>query len=302
VTLTAILFIAISAFAHALWNLLGKREMPTASFFLVANTLGCLCLAPVLFFNARAALAMPGSAWAFLLLTGSFQALYYASLAGAYRAGQLSIAYPIVRSASVLIVALANVALGRGRQLSSLALAGMVLVAGGILFLPLERFLDFRVKQYFSKSTLFAFAAALGTAGYSLTDDHALRLIRPILDPVSTHTQTTLLYSLFEGLSTSLWLLIFVAGWKENPSGLVHFQGKKLGRAVLTGIAIYFAYTLVLLAMGFARNVSYVVAFRQLSIPIGVALGVLALKEPLHEPKIAGVLSVTAGLVLVAMG
>jgi uncharacterized membrane protein len=44
------------------------------------------------------------------------------------------------------------------------------------------------------------------------------------------------------------------------------------------------------------------VAFRQMSIPIGVLLGLVVLKEPFDPPKVAGVLTVTAGLVLVAAG
>ena len=47
---------------------------------------------------------------------------------------------------------------------------------------------------------------------------------------------------------------------------------------------------------------SYIVAFRQLSVPIGAAVGVLVLREPLHRPKIIGIAVVTIGLVLVAVG
>jgi uncharacterized membrane protein len=76
----------------------------------------------------------------------------------------------------------------------------------------------------------------------------------------------------------------------------------QLGPAALSGAAIFAAYTLVLVAMGFARDVTYVVAFRQASIPIGVLLGLVVLREPLSVPKVVGTLAVTAGLVLVAVG
>jgi hypothetical protein len=42
------------------------------------------------------------------------------------------------------------------------------------------------------------------------------------------------------------------------------------------------AYSLVLIAMSFAKNISYVVAFRQLGIPIGAILGMVILKEPMY--------------------
>ena len=73
-------------------------------------------------------------------------------------------------------------------------------------------------------------------------------------------------------------------------------------RTALTGASIFFTYSLVLLAMHLARDVSYVVAFRQLSVPIGAALGVIVLKEPLHKPKIIGIAVVTVGLLLVGLG
>ena len=54
--------------------------------------------------------------------------------------------------------------------------------------------------------------------------------------------------------------------------------------------------------MGHVTNVSYVVAFRQLSIPLGAVLGVLVLGEPGYRPKLAGVALMFGGLILVALG
>ncbi len=68
--------------------------------------------------------------------------------------------------------------------------------------------------------------------------------------------------------------------------------------AALTGIGIYVTYGLVLASMNFVSNVSYVAAFRQLSIPIGALLGMAFLKEPPYRPKIIGLAVIFAGLVL----
>jgi drug/metabolite transporter (DMT)-like permease len=298
-TPTAVLLIAVSAIAHALWNWLGKRENSSAAFFMAANMMGWLCLLPVLAFAARAVPAMLASAWWLILVTGFFQALYYSSLSRAYRDGDLSMVYPIVRSAAVLFVTLANVGLGRAGQLGPLAIAGIGLIAAGILLLPHARFRDITLRGFRSRGVLFALLAAVGTMGYSIVDDHALRLLRPALAPMAP-TVTTLLFALFEGVSTSAWLGGFVLiAPKQRAFRLASGQ---LRPALLSGIAIFTAYSLVLIAMGFARNVTYIVAFRQMSIPIGVLLGLAVLREPLNPPKIAGVLTVTAGLVLVAVG
>jgi drug/metabolite transporter (DMT)-like permease len=304
-TLSAVLILLVSAFAHAAWNWLGKRASSSATFYLAANALGCLCLSPVLFLDARAFPALLSSAWPLLLVSGFFQALYYVSLSNAYRAGELSIAYPIVRSASVLFVLLASFVLGRGRQLSPLAVTGIVVVAAGILVLPHRRFRDFTPREFLTPAALFALCAAVGTMGYSLADDQALRILRPLLSPASTNTETALLYYLAAGMATCGWLGLFILASRclriNRLAGAAH-ERVPLGSAFLTGFGIYFAYALVLVAMGLARNVSYVVAFRQMSVPLGVAFGVIALKEPLPAPKVAGVLAIAAGLVLVGVG
>lgn len=76
----------------------------------------------------------------------------------------------------------------------------------------------------------------------------------------------------------------------------------QLREAALMGAAIYLAYTLVLVAMGYARNVSYVVTFRQMSIPLGAAAGMVYLGEEKSPIKIIGIAAVFLGLVLVGFG
>ncbi len=291
-TPTAVLLIGISAIAHASWNLLGRRERSSAVFFLAANTLGWICLVPVLAVAARTMPAMVASSWRPLVATGFFQALYYASLSAAYRDGELSVVYPVVRSAAVVFVTLAGLALGRAGDLDPLAAAGIVLVVAGILLLGL--------KGLRSRGLLFGLLAAVGTAGYSLVDDRTLRLLRPALAPQSPIV-TTLLYAMLEGAATSLWLAAHVAVRRVRRPARAE-PPVRLGPAALSGAAISAAYALVLVAMGFARNVTYVVAFRQVSIPIGVLLGFIVLREPPSAPKVVGALAVTAGLVLVAVG
>jgi drug/metabolite transporter (DMT)-like permease len=74
------------------------------------------------------------------------------------------------------------------------------------------------------------------------------------------------------------------------------------GAAVITGIGIYLTYGLVLASMNFVTNVSYVAAFRQLSIPLGALFGMVLLKEPRYAPKVIGVVLIFLGLALVGVG
>ena len=61
------------------------------------------------------------------------------------------------------------------------------------------------------------------------------------------------------------------------------------------------AYVLVLLAYHYVDNASYVQAFRQMSLPLGVFLGVFFLKEKITLPKMLGLFLIIAGLTAVAL-
>lgn len=60
-------------------------------------------------------------------------------------------------------------------------------------------------------------------------------------------------------------------------------------------------YALVDWPMAYASDVSYVMALRQISIPITVALGICLLGEHLTPPKLVGVGIVVIGLLLVVL-
>jgi drug/metabolite transporter (DMT)-like permease len=302
VTITAVVLILISTVTHVGWNLVGKRERPTAAFFLVANTLGCSFLGLALIPYGRALTAFPAQVWALIGVTGAFQALYYAALAGAYRNGDLSVAYPLARSAPVVLVAVINLLLWPERRPSVQAILGMLLIVLGSLSIPLQRLTDWHPRRYLGFSALLALVAALGTSGYSLVDDHALRFLREAPNLTLPPLAATALFSFFEGISSSFWLALFVLTREEGRADLRTVLHTHLGRSWLAGVGIYVTYTLVLVSMAFVTNVSYVVAFRQLSIPLGALAGVMILKEPHPLPKFVGVALISVGLVLVSTG
>ena len=70
---------------------------------------------------------------------------------------------------------------------------------------------------------------------------------------------------------------------------------------MISGICSSTAYGLVLIAMGYVSNVCYLQAFRQLSLPFGVFLGIWFLKESPAVPKLIGVGLIVAGLFLTAL-
>jgi drug/metabolite transporter (DMT)-like permease len=301
-TLTAAILLIISAAAHAGWNLLGKRERPTLDFMLAANTFGFLLLIPavIAFWDAQAFFSP--WIWFLIVTTGLCQAVYYTGLAGAYRNGDLSIAYPLARSSPVILVAVATALLGLGKPLGPQVILGILVVVAGSFILPMHSFSDFRLKNYFNLTSLLALTAALGTTGYSIIDSEALRVLRLSASQQVAGAALTIVYAFWEGLLSSVWLALFVLARQAKSQEVNRLECGSILRAALVGLGLCVGYVLVLIAMGYVTNVSYVVAFRQLSIPLGALLGVLVLKEPRPPTRFVGVVVIFAGLALVGTG
>lgn len=299
-TTVAIVLVLLSALTHVAWNTASKRVRPTATYFFLAHSVGAMVMIPVLFWHRDILPLIPGSVWGWLAATTVFMTGYYVALAAAYRAGDMSVVYPLARSLPVVMVLVVSLLLGRSSAISGAAILGILLVSGGMLLLPKRRFLEWRAGDYLNYPCLFALLSAVGTAGYSLIDDAALRIMRSEFSGGPSVVAVTVFYSCLEGLSTMG--LMFVTARIEGGAGIAETWRRGRGNIILTGLAIAVGYTLILVSLAFVRDVSYVVGFRQVAILIGVVIGVTVLKEPRYGPKFAGVVMMFAGLLLLALG
>jgi drug/metabolite transporter (DMT)-like permease len=302
VTILAFALVTTSAFTHALWNFISKRKNPQAAFFLMASIASGVILSPLLIIFRDGLAVIPPLVWGLIAATGVVQSLYYIFLAAAYRSGDLSHAYPLARSMPVVFIALVSVLLGRGGQIQPLAYAGFTLVTLGCIFLPLPRFNDIHPRQYRHKWVLFALLTAVCITGYTLLDDQSLRMLRSLPDTPLSNLGWALLFGELEAISISFFFTILLLGSKIERDTLMQSRAPDWKTAAVMGTIIMATYGLVLLSMAYVRNVSYVFAFRQLSIPIGAALGMLVRKESATPPKLAGIVLIVTGLVLAALG
>ena len=299
---TAILLILFSACIHVGWNLVGKRNASSVGFFWLANLFGMLLLLPVFLIYGSAVTDLPRPVWLFLAATGFFEAVYYAALAKAYQNGEMSLAYPLARAFPILMVAATSALLGRGGRLSGLALAGMLLVFLGCVMLPLENPARARPGDYLNLTTGLALLAAAGTAGYSMVDDQALRLLRELPQTQLPAFKAALIYSFWQALSAAVFLSPFCFFRKRDRADLAASLRSGWRSALWMGAGIFASYILVLAAMAFARDISFVVAFRQVSIPLGTLVGVVLLKERAYPMKLIGSGVIFMGLVMVGIG
>jgi drug/metabolite transporter (DMT)-like permease len=301
-TLTATILLIVSAFTHAGWNFISKKEYPSQAFYLVSNTFGVICVLPILLFYWSRIPMISVPVWLFMVASGFFLAAYLATLAGAYRAGDISIAYPLIRSLPVIFVFIATIILGKGHQVSGLLIAGIILIAAGCLVLPMKSFGDFHPGAYRSLCCFLALLSALAVAGYTIVDDEALRQLRQISGMPFSPIEGTLVYMVLEGISCSTWQGIFVlCNTRERNNIRAVFKTGK-SAAAITGMGIYLTWGLVLVSLNYVENVSYVAAFRQLSIPLGAIFGMTLLKEPRYLPKKIGIAAIFIGLVFAGIG
>ena len=300
-TLTAAFLVIISACMHASWNVFSKSQSPTIGFFQIATLGTVFWFSPIFFMTPDLIARISLSLWGILLVAGLFQALYYTGLASSYARGALSIAYPLARSFPLLIVVALTFAVGRGSDLSAWAILGSIAIVIGALILPMNSFGDVKLSNYLNLSCAFAVIAAVGTAGYSFVDDIGMNMIKS-LPSEAAGWERALLYLVLECIFTAFWLQALMLFTEKSTAHFYANWRHLLKPALLAGFAIGATYGIILLAMTHAKNVSYVIGLRQLSIPIGTILGVLLLKEKGSFPRFLGVGIIFIGLVLVALG
>lgn len=297
----AIILVTISAFVHAFWNLLGKRQNPSTGFFLVASVFAALCFSPLLLVYRDAFTFIPGRVWLWLALTSLFEVIYYIGLAGAYRQGDMSVAYPLARAIPVILVALFTATFGLGKPLSLLGGIGILTVAIGCLILPQHSLRHLQLSNYLTLCCLLAGVAALGTTGYTLVDNQALFDLRSAPNIGLSEIEIAFFYLALESVFIAIVLGGYVMLSSYERVELMKVWKTSKGIALITGLLIMGTYGLVLAAMAYASNVSYIAAFRQLSIPLGAILGILVQKEPAYPPKLASIGIIFTGLVLIML-
>jgi multidrug transporter EmrE-like cation transporter len=295
----AIGLVVLSAVLHAVWNLLGKMQaIPNLHFFIVATFFSSVILSPILFIFWQTLIQL--SFLPLILLSGIFQVLYLAGLAKSYQTLDLSVAYPIIRALPVLLVPIASLVIGlflssstqdkhhyqTEYQTTQWIAYGFIVIA--TLFL-LPRHENIRTDQI-----QFLLLSALGTTGYSITDHFIQRNWS-----AQSNTSPFILGSLYivlQGWATVLigWIYIKIICRKTID---IRFDLS----AIKAGLVISLSYFLVLCAMSFVASTGDIVAFRQISIPVGFAFGIMVMREQINTQKVISIALICAGLLMIGL-
>jgi drug/metabolite transporter (DMT)-like permease len=267
--------VLFAALMNASWNAIVKSGGDKLLTTVMITSAAAAVAALVLPFLPQPA---PAS-WPFIGASVVLQTLYYALLVAAYRHGDMSHVYPIMRGSAPLMVAALSAAL-IGEAVTGARWLGISLICGGVLGMALHRpgqSLSHRA------ATAFALGNAVVIAGYTLVDGLGVR-----------RSGAPAAYTLWIFLLNGTELLLFVLIWRRRQ-----FAGYVRGRwlmAVAGGASTLASYGIALWAMTVAP-VALVAALRETSILFATVISVLMLKERVTLQRLACIVLIIAGAV-----
>ncbi len=265
---------------HATWNALlkssagGDAMLDTAAVVAGSSLWGLIALPFV-------PLPHP-AAWMFIATSSVIHFAYYVTLAQAYRSGDLSFAYPLMRGTAPLIVAvLGSLFL---RELPSLPMtAGIVLISLGVISIAFVQ-----RRKHPASAAWWAFANAAIIATYTLVDGAGAR--------ASGNAFAYVAWLIFlEGIPFVVWILLR----RGRPA--IGYLRAAARTGLVGGACSLAAYGIVLWAMTRAP-IAAVAALRETSVLFAAVMGSLWLKEGFGWRRVAGAASVVAGIAALKLG
>jgi len=275
-----------AAVIHATWNFLNKRASGHVTFTWLVAVLSALLYAPATI-TVIEVWAIQINFVVIGLMAGSaaLHTAYFVLLNQGYRAGDLSLVYPLARGTGPLLSSIAAI-LFLGERPSLVALGGALLIIGGAVILTTNLA---QLRQSGAQdAVLYACVTGLFIAAYTLWDKQAVSHFA--VAPLVLDWGANVGRALFLTPMAAKYSDEAVAEWREH-------KYEAIGCAVL----IPLAYILVLTAMQFTP-VSYVAPAREISILIGTVMGTRLLGEADAPRRLAGACAMVLGVVGLAVG
>ena len=216
------------------------------------------------------------AAWKFIFASAFIHWAYYVTLAHAYRTGDLSFAYPLMRGTAPLLAAVLGIVFLRELPTPQVAV-GIVLICLGIVSIAFVG-----RNPHPRAATFYALSNAAIIAVYTLIDGSGARASG---NAASYAAWLTFL----EAIPFLLWIRL------RRGKDAVAYVGRGWRRGLIGGAASLGAYAIVLWAMTRAP-VAAVAALRETSVVFAALIGAIWLKEGFGLPRLAGAASVVAGV------
>jgi drug/metabolite transporter (DMT)-like permease len=286
--------VATAAVVHAAWNLVAKRAATAGpSFVWMVSAGAALLWAPVAAAVALGAFGtrptFGGAGAAFAAGSAVLHVGYFLCLQLGYRLGDLSTVYPLARGTGPVVATFGAVVLF-GERPSAVALAGLLLVCGGVATIARSGATVAAATGRAPTGSGARFGVLTGVfiAAYTLWDAEAVASLG--IAPV--------VYSWATAVGETVVLAPVAA---RSPDAVRRTWCRHRRDVLVVAILSPLAYVLVLVALTLAP-VSYVAPARELSIVVGAFLGGRLLDEADQRRRVVASCAVAAGVVALAVG
>jgi drug/metabolite transporter (DMT)-like permease len=291
VTAPELALVVFSAFLHAIWSasIKGSRNPIGFNLLQLVPPLVAACVLP-LWVPLR---DVPSAVWWIAIGTGISHGFYFYWLARALESGELSVVYPIARSAPAFLPLFAVPLLGE--SISARGALGIAVVVAGMWAVQADSGVV-GWQRFRAPGAKFAWLTLLASIGYSLSDKAAM-----------THMNAAAWHSAIPPAVVYYVILSIAGGLVFTPLALRRVSGAELvavaraewPNAFVAAVISFASYGLILEALRTAP-VSYVVATRQISVLFAVAIGALRWRERPSRLRLLGALATVVGVALVA--
>jgi len=271
----AVALVLASALMHATWNAIVKLSGERLAVMAVIDSFCCAIALSLLPF-----VPLPhAQAWPFLIGSATVAVAYKFGLLGAYRHGDFTQAYPLMRGSAPLFVALLTLGLGLDR-ISGGGYAGIALICCGLFIL-----VDWRQSRPGLLVSGLAAGGALAVG--TLLDGTAVRRFG---DPL-----TYLVWlEIFEHVPLPLFALI-----RRRPQYIAVLRGQ-WRRAGLGAVNRIGSYGLMVFAMSLAA-IAPLAALRETSVIFAALIAYFVMKEPFGAKRVGATALVVGGIAVLQL-
>ena len=289
--LTIFLLALLSGALNATWNFFIKKKASDYSVMITGVCVANLSIFPITVL-IMATKGFDPRVIPFLLATGAVEAIDFYMLTKIYKVSDISMAYPVSRGTGVMLTALFSVLILK-EHISPQAIIGIITVLVGVFFFALNKGTSPKMIWESLKAQKLALIKGFTIVGYTLVDRVGAKYANPLV------------YFNFKEIVAMLLLIPILARGGTLTFPHMREVFKKDGKPALAiGFGIICSYVLVLIIYNvFAEaKASYVTVIRESAVVFGALLGFIFLREKATPNKLAGILAIVLGVILIKAG
>ncbi|HJO77270.1 MAG TPA: DMT family transporter [Pelagibacteraceae bacterium] len=273
---TVFIAVILAAFFHAVWNAMVKKGDDKYISF-TAVILGHVPISIVVIFLTP---ALSVQSIPYIFISAIFLTGYEWCLLSAYRLENYTRVYPIARGIAPIFIVILSLLLFN-LSISKFELIGILVISFGIIILSCQNIKTF--KNY--SAIVYALGTGLFISCYSITDGYGGR----VSDSPLNYTAWLFI------LNAVIFPILLIIMNKPGVVREVFNKEKKI--FFIGGTLSYTVYGTIIWAFTQAP-IPIVAALRETSIIFALLIGALFLKEKLNLLKIAAVLTIFIGVIL----